>query len=300
MSRHEPEPGLFGRHGISFLPSLSDGPIEAPVQLRLGASAGAAAPSAGPVAPLGGEQAERISGPHLRAVVVVACGVLWVATRLWLPQLSVLPFVMLCTLSSSALWCTPTEFVVSLGPVPVCLFRRRIPYKQVGSVSLIQGRLQVLQALLGRGLRFWRPLGVAYGLTMGKAVVDITLLPEVPEMAATSEDLEGQVDKVAAAEGSRRSCLQPLVLLVSVDDAEDVVAHILFRRDHGPDVPLPEALRPQRNRQQPQWVVCDAFDLLLAWTAKNQVMCDVCSLLLQHFQPQRQEYAIAGQHSRSA
>lgn len=34
------------------------------------------------------------------------------------------------TASTSALWCTAEEIVVSLGPIPVCLFRKKIPYRQ--------------------------------------------------------------------------------------------------------------------------------------------------------------------------
>ena len=72
--------------------------------------------------------------------------------RFWIPQASMIPFVMLCrelsvvahanwvaqahipgaqgTASTSALWCTPEGIVVSLGPIPLCLFRKRIPYRR--------------------------------------------------------------------------------------------------------------------------------------------------------------------------
>ena len=80
---------------------------------------------------------------------------------MWLPQISMLPFVMLCveprsiqimlaihdclccndlqcrgTASTSALWCTPEGVVLSLGPVPLCIFRRRIPYRSGNAVML--------------------------------------------------------------------------------------------------------------------------------------------------------------------
>ncbi|CAK0827830.1 unnamed protein product [Prorocentrum cordatum] len=48
--------------------------------------------------------AELASGPHLRALVVVFCALLWLVVREWLPRFTMIPLVgVLCT-STSALW----------------------------------------------------------------------------------------------------------------------------------------------------------------------------------------------------
>merc|ERR1719162_129281 len=41
-------------------------------------------------------------------------------------QLLMFPLLFLFTTTTSALWLTPRELVLSLGPVPVCIFRRRV------------------------------------------------------------------------------------------------------------------------------------------------------------------------------
>ncbi|CAJ1338959.1 unnamed protein product [Effrenium voratum] len=98
----------------------------------------------------GWDTPELSSGPHLRGSVVVVCLLLWLAARFWIPQASMIPFVMLCTASTSALWCTPEGIVVSLGPIPLCLFRKRIPYRDVASVHVLRGRLPVSKGLRSR------------------------------------------------------------------------------------------------------------------------------------------------------
>jgi len=252
----------------------------------------------------GWEVPERTSGPHLRAVVMIASVILWFAARTWAPQLSMLPFAMFCTTTTSALWCTAEGLVISLGPVPVCIFRRRIPYRDIASVTVVRGRLAVLETLMRRGLRLWQPLGFAYGLTLGKALVDISLQPSEDTTAMPAEEerqnfwncLSARLGFGHAWEG----CCSMPTLLVSVDEAEDVVAHIRFRCQHGASVPLPHSLTPvAEDKAKTKWVVCDVLELLLSWHARNRVACDVFALLFQPFQPEDQSYAWAA-HARSA
>jgi len=191
----------------------------------------------------------------------------WFVTREWAPQLTILPFILLCTTSTSALWCLPHEVVVSLGPIPVCFFKRRIPYKDIASVNVVQGRLPVLSALVCRSLRLWRPFGFAYGLTFGKALVDIVL----------------QAESSSGDQKTKDNCTrQPF--LVSVDDANDIVDYVLFRQKHGADAPLPVSLLARPHNGRVKWVMCDLLDVLLRWHARNQTACDVFGLFLQPFQ----------------
>eukprot|EP00913_Durusdinium_trenchii_P021092 g19821.t1 len=81
---------------------------------------------------------------------------------------------MLCTGSTSALWCTQEGLVVSLGPVPLCLFRRRIPYRDIESVHILRGRLNALVLAL-RSACAMQPFGFVYALTLGKDIIDIRL-----------------------------------------------------------------------------------------------------------------------------
>jgi hypothetical protein len=192
------------------------------------------------------DRVELVSGPHLRAVVGAACFVLWLAVRLWEGhmQLYLLPVLLLCTASTSALWCTPTELAVSLGPVPVCFFRRRINYKEIASVTIVRGRLQQFAKLAWQGAtRPWQLHGFVYGLTIGKDLIDISL-------QRTEDSLPP-------------SRLWPKRLLVSVDEAEGIVAHVLFRQKHGSQVPV---LTPQPRHPimgPVRWVLCDACDVLV-------------------------------------
>lgn len=211
-----------------------------------------------------------ISGPHLRGVVVVACIALWVATRYWAQQLSIVPFAMLACNSTSALWCMPQELIISLGPIPVCFLRRRIPYEDIESIEVIKGRLHILGLLLRRGVCFWQPLGCAYGLTVGKALIDVKL---------TAEALTGP---------AHGRCLRGGRVLISVDDAEEVVARVEFRKEHGAVVLLPWAMRqaPEDSAGTVRWVVCDLLEPLLAWHKRNRTTCDALGLLLQPLQDQ--------------
>jgi len=236
-------------------------PGQCRIERELAAPAAAAAPLPRHPSPKP-PSAELTSGPHLRGVVFVAVALLWLATQEWAPQLAILPVALLCTASTSALWCMPHEVVVSLGPVPVCFFRRRILYKNIASITIVQGRLRVLTAIACRGVRFWRPFGFVYGLTLGKAVVDIVL----------------RADPVSGLQPAEHP------LLLSVDDAEDVVAYVLFRQQHGPEAPLPTSLLACQPAGRATWIWCDLLDLLLRWHARNQTACDVCGLFLQPFQ----------------
>lgn len=211
---------------------------------------------------------ELTSGPHLRASVVAACGALFVAMRLWAPQASLLPFVLLACTSTSALWCLPGELVISLGPVPVCFLRRRIPYAEIASIQEVRGSLRAAGALGRRLLRPWRPLGFAYGLTLGKELIDLELHP--------------------AAQSAQGYFLgQPV--LISVDEAEEVIAHVLFRQKYGATAPLPASLLARgaaaaRGERTVKWVVLDVLDLLLSWHASNTTACNACGLLLAPIQ----------------
>lgn len=310
-------PELLGRSGLPGLPlpELITGSATvgsrssavAPAQQRIGVNVvrdagGLAQPAAskGSESTDGGTSAERTSGPHLRAVVILGCALFWVATRLWAQQISLLPFILLChprcTMSTSAMWCTPTELVVSLGPVPMCLLRRRILYKDIASVTVVHGRFQVLRVLLTRSLRLWEPFGFVYGLTIGKSVVDIAL--NVPEHRGQGDLEEGGSKRPRA----RWQCWEMQPLLVSVDDADDVVAYILFRQEHGPEAPLPESLMLRSQGGKARWVWCDALDVLLSWHSRNQVMCDVCGLLLQPFWPEHPGHSLPSTslHARTA
>merc|ERR1719198_664421 len=100
---------------------------------------------------------------------------------------------------------------------------------------------------------------------MGKAFVNIALTAE----AMQRKDVG-------------RCMRQPI--LVSVDDAEAVVAHVQFRRQHGAEAPLPLELRGSSHEGKVQWVVCDLLDMLLAWHKRNRTTCDACGLLMQPFQ----------------
>ncbi|CAE7825157.1 unnamed protein product [Symbiodinium sp. CCMP2592] len=242
----------------------------------------------------GWDIAELASGPHLRGIVMVVSLAFWFAARTWLPQISMLPFVMLCTASTSALWCTPEGVVVSLGPVPLCIFRRRIPYRDITSIVVVRGRKSVAVAMAKHLFRLWQPFGYVYALTLGKDVVDIRL--------HHCKEKESADDISSAPAGSWLPWLRcsPCTLLVSVDKADDVVAHVQFRSEHGPLVPLPHALRGcEVKATAAKWVVCDIFEMLLSWHARNRVACDACSLLLQPFQEANQSYAWAAR-SRTA
>lgn len=226
--------------------------ISGPTPDTFGASASCeagAADAAGTavVLPGGDDRIELTSGPHLRAAIVGVCVVLWLLLRAFGGQLQIyaLPAMLLCTMSTSALWCTSNDIVLSLGPVPTCFFRRRIPYKDIDSIAIVRGRLHVLVALLRQGItRPWQPHGYIYGLTLGKDLIDVTMRD--------------------GAEVRKRDRLFPRRLLVSVDEADNVVAHVRFRQQYGAQMPL---LTPEPRHQAiagpVRWVLCDACDILL-------------------------------------
>ncbi|CAE6924222.1 PRMT5 [Symbiodinium natans] len=202
---------------------------------------------------------------------------------MWLPQISMLPFVMLCTASTSALWCTPEGVVLSLGPVPLCIFRRRIPYRDITSVAVVRGRKSVATTMAKNFLRLWQPFGYVYALTLGKDVVDIRLRHCKEKGVADSSS--PALPENLPSSWLPWHCCNSCTLLVSVDKADDVVAHAQFRSEHGPLAPLPDSLRSNEvQATAKKWVVCDIFEMLLSWHARNRVACDACSLLLQPFQ----------------
>mmetsp|Transcript_109593 Transcript_109593/g.353744 ORF Transcript_109593/g.353744 Transcript_109593/m.353744 type:complete len:174 (-) Transcript_109593:395-916(-) len=139
-ARQEPDsasPQLLGQQTWLSLPETSSPsepvPTRAvpPRQCQIDAESPGLNAIAEPVLGLQAPGSELASGPHLRAAVLLSFVALWALAHNWVPQLTIVPFVLLCTTSTSALWCMPNEVVLSLGPVPVCFFRRRIPYKAV-------------------------------------------------------------------------------------------------------------------------------------------------------------------------
>lgn len=207
----------------------------------------------GPAAPP--DQAEYAAKPHLRAVVIVASAGFFFLVRHLGHQVAALPVMMFLVSATSTLWCTPRELVLALGPVPTCLFQRRIPYSEIVSIVVVRGRFQTLAALMSQGARLWQPHGWAYGLTLGKDLVDVRL---------KSGKIKG---------------FWPSRILVSVDDPDDVVALMNFRRQSGPDVPLPGVRHsPHPIDSVSQRVLCDAFG------TTQLVTCDACDVLLLPFQ----------------
>lgn len=210
---------------------------------------------------------ELTSGPHLRSVVLLFVVALFVVTAVWIQQAMIVPLVLLCTTTTSALWCMPGELVISMGPIPVCFLRRRIPYGEIRSVTEVRGRLRTAGAVVRRMMQPWRPLGFGYGLTLGKDLIDIELVPSAKK-----------------TQGYFMS--QPV--LISVDQAEDIISHVLFKQKYGSGAPLPESLlarAPLRwTAHKVKWVVLDAFDLLLSMHSQNRTACDVCGLICAPFQ----------------
>ncbi|CAJ1408737.1 unnamed protein product [Effrenium voratum] len=126
-----------------------------------------------------------------------------------------------------------------------------------------------------------QPFGFMYALTLGKDMVDICL--HADEDSSASKQFLGWLPWRAGVAN----------LLVSVDEAEDVVAHVQYRAEYGASAPLPDSLVRERVEARVQWVVCDFLDILMSWHARNRVACDACSLLLQPFQQADQSYAWA-------
>lgn len=213
------------------------------------------------------QQPELTSGPHLRAFVLVVVLVLIVLAILINVQALIVPLVLLCTTSTSALWCMPGELVISLGPIPVCFLRRRIPYSEIRSIAEVRGRLNTAGLLARRMAQPWRPLGFGYGLTLGKDLIDIDLHPEARK---------------------KQGYFMRQPVLISVDQAEDVLSHVLFKQKYGAEAPLPESLLARspvgRAAHKVKWVVLDALDILISLHSRNSTACDVCGLLLAPIQ----------------
>lgn len=210
-----------------------------------------------PGGPNGRDDVEYAARPQLRAAVLFVCAVLSIAMLRWGRQMVVLPILCFLTTGTSTIWCTPTEFIIALGPVPMCMTQRRIPYEDISSVTHVRGCCCALATILGRLLRLWQPLGFGYGLTLGKDLLDIRLQPSFTD---------GGSAKLRA--------FWPQRMLVSVDDAEGIIAHVNFRKEHGSRVVLPASFRsPAPTSSVSQWVLCDAFP-------QDVVVCDACDFLL--------------------
>merc|ERR1711879_206175 len=95
-----------------------------------------------------------------------------------------------------------------------------------------------------RGMRLWEPFGFAHGLTLGKALVDVV----VRDSTTTSGE-------------ERKCCRSQRTFLISVDEAEEIVSHVIFRQRYGPDAPLPESLLAGRPANKVQWILLDLFDM---------------------------------------
>lgn len=193
------------------------------------------------------DKVELVSGPHLRGVVPVVSLVLWIAIQIFDGhfQFYIVPAVILGTITTSALWCTPKELAISLGPVPTCFFRKHIPYEDIASVAVVRGQLrQVTAVALQAASRPWQPHSYMYGLTLGKDLIDLTLQQKLTDPPKGRH--------------------WPSRLLVSVDHGDEVAAHVLFRQQHGPDKPVLIAQPRDTIIGGPvRWVLCDACDILL-------------------------------------
>eukprot|EP00928_Gymnodinium_smaydae_P054582 TRINITY_DN38328_c0_g1_i1.p1 TRINITY_DN38328_c0_g1~~TRINITY_DN38328_c0_g1_i1.p1 ORF type:complete len:319 (+),score=49.03 TRINITY_DN38328_c0_g1_i1:81-1037(+) len=235
---------------------------------------------------------EAVAGPHLRAAVLAVWSACWWWGRRWswwTPQLTMLLFFAAATTASSAVWCTSEDLVLSLGPIPVCIFRRRFPYKDIASIAVVRGRWGTIGAMLQRGPPGWRFFSLAYGLTLGKPVVEVTLEPDCAGLRAMGR------------------CAGPLLL--SVDDAEDIVELVRFRKEHGPEASLPPSLAGLRlaaaEAASARWVWCDICDpFVRPWNSQDKVMCNMWDLLLQPWrgpaQPTWREHAAARERDHRA
>lgn len=207
-------------------------------------------------------QVELTSGPHLRSTVLVFFLVVCFVTHFWAPQAAIVPFMLLATTSTNALWCMPSELIISLGPIPTCFLRRRISYGDIESVAEVRGRLRVVTLVFARMLRIWQPLNFVYGLTLGKELIEVNLTLEA-----------------AKAQG----WFMGQSVLISVDQAEDIVSHVLFRQKYGAEEPLPASMAARsggRAGQKVKWVVLDALDWVLSLHARNATACDLFGFIL--------------------
>eukprot|EP00927_Polykrikos_kofoidii_P081854 TRINITY_DN7972_c0_g1_i3.p1 TRINITY_DN7972_c0_g1~~TRINITY_DN7972_c0_g1_i3.p1 ORF type:complete len:340 (-),score=45.28 TRINITY_DN7972_c0_g1_i3:67-1086(-) len=228
------------------------------------------------------------SGPYLRTTIVLTCitFLLWMRHFAFLaPTLCMTPLVVAMTTGTSVLWCTPTELIVSLGPLPVCIFRRRFSYQDIRSVTAVQGRFRAFTAMFRKAICFWRIYGYIYAWTLGKEMIDIEVEPGSPAYKA-----------FACFDGH---------LLVAVDEAWHVAELVLFRKEHGADAMLPPSLAARRPKEEhgadamlppslavrrpkeaemsaKRWVRFDIFGALLRpWQGEDKVLCNVWDLLMQ-------------------
>lgn len=187
------------------------------------------------------QQVELVSGPHMRSVFLVITFMLAILSVIFVPRSIIISIMFGVTLTTSALWCTPRDVVISLGPVPVCMLRQRIPYENIASITVLNKRRLVVQALLQQGMRIWQPLNVIYGLTLGKPLIDIVLKQPQPLRFYASQRY-----------------------LVSVDKPQDIIAHVTFRQENGPNVPLPASHPPPPPKGSFTLVICDAFAMFMS------------------------------------
>jgi len=177
----------------------------------------------------------------MRSVFLVFSFALAMLSMFFMPRAVVISIVFGCTFTTSALWCTPRDVVISLGPVPVCTLRQRIPFENIASITVLTKRMLIVRALLRQGVQIWQPLNIIYGLTLGKPLIDIVLKQPQP----------------LKFYASRR-------YLVSVDKPQDIIAHVTFRQQNGPDVPLPASHPPPPPAGAFTLVICDAFAMFLS------------------------------------
>jgi len=183
-------------------------PERAPEQLNMdGTDSSFASVSAPRGAP--SNDVEFATGPHVRVSVAAIFFTLWYVSE----RVSLVPFILFWTASTSALWCTCYDVVLSLGPVPVCLFRKRIPYERICDIAVINSRLSACCILARRLACIWQPEGFMYGSALGKCHIDIVLR------------IEG---------GGMANLFQAQRLLVSVCDPDAMTACVTFRKQNGP------------------------------------------------------------------
>merc|ERR1711971_550512 len=155
---------------------------------------------------------------------------------------------------------TRHALILSLGPIPLCVFRQEIAYTDIASINVIRGRCHVLQAIW-QHIVTWQPLAFAYGLALGPAAVDLAIEPSGP-----CDTLKGccwlkalllgtPIQKTASSDAY-------LSMLVSTSDADALVAQVRFRQVHGPLAVLPESLLDHDTRWK-----CRLWQVLRTWLA---------------------------------
>eukprot|EP00971_Amphidinium_carterae_P008173 161494-Amphidinium_carterae.2 len=188
-------------------------------------------------------------------------------------QLLTLPILVLGTASTSALWLTGKELVMSLGPVPVCIFRHRIPYTDIISVTAVPAGWPALFALARRWACLWRPMGYVHAMTLNKPLIEVRWRCR---MGVCGPYMEAGLPSSFEA-----------VFLASVDSAQDIILHVNWRKSYaGDDVEAPQrddqakalSHRPPLESlaapsRKVRWILMDACEMLMSPWSMTQVTC---------------------------